>query len=449
MKGKLILLIMSIVLLTSCSKDKGEEELQAKVDFSYVVDIATKTVTFTDKSVAVENYNWFFAEGETSTEKSPKHTFKSEGTFKVVLTAKAIGSKEVLFKRETIVIGNANGHKPMAVVQDAEDIDFAGFKIKWTRTNPDTRAILNLQIATDADFVDILTTQRVDHFTENLEFKANDLDVSTQYWFRMQIKYTETSIEDVYYSAVKTATTKAMPAPSFTVTRKTDDNKESRDFAIVFNNISSQYFFSKSPTYDLKVSTSKTFEQGHDAIIASGKFYTYLKEPSTTFYIKYTATYGGVSKTFTAQESYTFKHIEYINNVTHTGDYSKMFKKNGKTMLEFGVKDGARSVIQISGFTGVGKYPLKYNTNYNKEAANTINTVDDSYAYYFDGTSPFKYYLSRQGVSLNVYRETATAYYCTIISTDDYNTLQFKQSKLEVRNGDYYQIHTPYFVVLK
>ena len=101
MKRKFILLLISIVFITSCSKDNAEKEVQPKVDFSYEIDLATKTVTFTNKSVAVEKYNWFFTKGETSTEQSPKHTFKSEGTFNVSLSVNLIGSTETLFKTET------------------------------------------------------------------------------------------------------------------------------------------------------------------------------------------------------------------------------------------------------------------------------------------------------------------------------------------------------------
>jgi PKD repeat protein len=253
MKGKLILLIMSIVLLTSCSKDNGEEELQAKVDFSYEIDLATKTVTFINKSVAVEKYNWFFTQGETSTEQSPKHTFKSEGTFNVSLSVKVIGSTETLFKTETIVIGDPNGHKPMAVVQDAEDIDFAGFTIKWTRINPDTRATLNLQISKDAKFENIITTQRVDSYTEKLEFKTTDLDVSTQYWFRMQITYRETTEDDIYYSAVKSATTTDMPKPSFTINNAIT-NGSFGWFEVIKKGVTSSHFYAEGIKHTLEVS---------------------------------------------------------------------------------------------------------------------------------------------------------------------------------------------------
>ncbi|MGB5988446.1 MAG: PKD domain-containing protein [Marinifilaceae bacterium] len=446
MKGKLILLIMSIVLLTSCSKDNGEEKLQAKVDFSYVIDLATKTVTFTNKSVAVGDYNWFFAEGETSREKSPKHTFKSEGTFKVLLTARDTDSPEVLFKKETIVIGDPNGHKPMAAVQEAEDIEFAGFKIKWTRTNPQTRATLKLQISDDANFEHIVKTQRIDNY-DNQELNANDLNVTTQYWFRIQITYRESTEDEIYYSEVKTATTTDMPSPSFTV--KNSTNGSFCWFEVIKNSISSKYIFSEHISRTFEISRSETFEAGYEAM-SPNVFNTYIKEPNTKYYIRYSAVYKGTTRTAEGSKLYSYKYIANLGNGNGlTGDHSRMFKKNGKTMLEFGVKDGARSIIQINGFTGVGKYPLKFNDNHFKEAANTINTVDDSYAYYFDGTSAFKYFLSRQGIYLNVYRETATAYYCTIISDDHYDSLQFRQSRLEVKNGNYYHLHTPYFVVMK
>ncbi|MGB5990249.1 MAG: hypothetical protein WBG43_10970, partial [Marinifilaceae bacterium] len=165
---------------------------------------------------------------------------------------------------------------------------------------------------------------------------------------------------------------------------------------------------------------------------------------------RYRAVYKGVTRIVKGSESYSYNYIASLGNSNGiSGNYSKKYVQNGKTMLEFGVEDGAKSVIQIKNFNGVGRYPLKSNTNHSKEEANTINTVDESYAYYLDGKSNFKYFLSREGVSLNVYRETADAYYCTIISEDDYDTLQFRQSRLDVKGGSYYSLISPYFVIMK
>lgn len=449
MREKLLLLLMSIAVFISCGKeDEALETKTPKVDFSYEIDLATKTVTLTNKSVAVENYNWFFSDGEKSSEESPKHTFKSEGTFEVTLSAKVVDSEEMKYKTEEIVVGDPNGHKPMAILQDAEGIDFAGFTIKWTRKNPQTRAILNLQISKDKNFETILKTERVDHITEKLEYKLTDLDINTQYWYRMQIKYTVASKEDIYYSEVKSTNTVNMPEPSFSI-NNAPSGGSSAWFEIVRNNIKCINLYSETIKYTLEVSRDEDFNST-DVIKINHLFDTYLKEPNTTFYIRYTAEYKGETRSVSGSEAYSFKYIASLGNSDGlSGNYTKKFIQNAKTMLEFGVEDGARAVIQIKNFNGVGKYPLKYNINHFKDEANSINTVDDSYAYYLDGKSAFKYYLSRKGISLNVYRETADAFYCTIISDDDYNTLQFRQSKLDVRNGDYYSLHSPYFVIMK
>lgn len=48
------------------------------------------TATFTNTSKNAQTYLWDFGDGNTSTEVSPKHTYASYGTYKIVLTAKNV-----------------------------------------------------------------------------------------------------------------------------------------------------------------------------------------------------------------------------------------------------------------------------------------------------------------------------------------------------------------------
>ncbi|MDA9018478.1 BspA family leucine-rich repeat surface protein, partial [Saprospiraceae bacterium] len=64
----------------------SEEEIDDPTsDFTFTVDAGV--VTFTNQSSNADTYNWDFGDGNTSTESDPIHTYTSEGTYNVTLTA--------------------------------------------------------------------------------------------------------------------------------------------------------------------------------------------------------------------------------------------------------------------------------------------------------------------------------------------------------------------------
>jgi PKD repeat protein len=64
----------------------SEEEIDDPAsDFTFTVDAGV--VTFTNQSSNADTYNWDFGDGNTSTDSDPIHTYTSEGTYNVTLTA--------------------------------------------------------------------------------------------------------------------------------------------------------------------------------------------------------------------------------------------------------------------------------------------------------------------------------------------------------------------------
>lgn len=447
MKERLIILLIFIVFLGGCEKSQGDKiflALDPKIDFTYEIDIPTKTVTYTNKSKNLKNYTWYFGDGDTSKEKSPKHIYKSEGTFQISLSATALKSTKIINKSEKIVIGDPEGQKPMVTISDYKDLDFAGFTIQWTRKNPHTPTILNLQIAKDELFKDIIREKKVGSYTENMNYKATDLDIKTKYWYRIQIKYRVAAKEEVYYSNTKTAITEDMPKPFAMIVPNPTSGSFSW-FEVNTRDVQTENNYSENISHKLQLSRDKDFAKGFEAKNTC-VFKKYFKEPRTKFYARYVATYKKNIRVFENSQEYIFNYIYSTGNGNGiSGEYTNKFTENNKTVLEFGEKKGAKIVIELKDFKGVGQYPLSYNSS----DAITINSNEDSYAYYLDGKSNFKYYLSKKGITLDVYRETNGSYFCKIVSEDNFKSMIFKQLIREVANYGRYTIYDPFFAVIK
>ncbi|WP_176214689.1 PKD domain-containing protein [Reichenbachiella faecimaris] len=75
----------AIMLFSSCGDDSEETTPAPTADFTVTID--GKTVAFTNTSADAESYSWDFNDGNTSSEESPSHTYESNGTYLVELTA--------------------------------------------------------------------------------------------------------------------------------------------------------------------------------------------------------------------------------------------------------------------------------------------------------------------------------------------------------------------------
>lgn len=70
--------------------------------------VSNATVTFINNSQFGDSYFWFFADGNTSTEQNPVHTFQENGTYYVVLTvANDCGEKQI-GKEVTVMISSVD-----------------------------------------------------------------------------------------------------------------------------------------------------------------------------------------------------------------------------------------------------------------------------------------------------------------------------------------------------
>lgn len=449
-KNYSIILITLSILLFACSKNNDKVIPDPKLDFTYKVDVSTKTVTFTNTSKGVEDYKWNFGDEKQSTEESPKHTYKTEGTFKLVLQAKSIKTQEIVYLAKDIVVGDPLGHQPSASIKEINNIDFAGADIEWENINSEKNGINRyLEISRNKEFTDLLSSEGVGSSTKS---KLNDLVPNTYYWVRLKTVFYELGNTEpiAKFSNVKTFQTTEMPSPAVEFQLKVDGASYNM-FKIIKHNFSSQHLFSKSIKYSLNV---YRLEDKAPAIRVNHLFDTFIKEPYTIFIAEYKAEYQGIVKTATSQGEIIGK--KFIANLANStgwdGTYTRKYIQNAKTMLEFGEsEDGKKVVFQLNGFKGeVGEmFELKRNTLYGIDGKNSINTVDDTYAYYMDGVSPYKYYLARQNQRLELYRISDKYYYFRTNSSDDFDMLNFRQDRDDVSNYGDFSVYQTYFVVPK
>jgi len=90
--NKIFILLLSIVIFSSCSKNKDIEAEPAEqnrpfVDFEIVPGDDAFTFDFKNNSKDYKKLEWRFGDDSLSTEVTPKHIFATAGTFEVNLTA--------------------------------------------------------------------------------------------------------------------------------------------------------------------------------------------------------------------------------------------------------------------------------------------------------------------------------------------------------------------------
>lgn len=85
---QLFIPIIAIIFVTSCSRPIAQFE-SAQTPYK-----AQSEITFSNKSENATSYLWDFGDGNTSTDKEPKHTYEQEGSYTVTLIAKDAKNKE-------------------------------------------------------------------------------------------------------------------------------------------------------------------------------------------------------------------------------------------------------------------------------------------------------------------------------------------------------------------
>ncbi|AWW31180.1 hypothetical protein DN752_14175 [Echinicola strongylocentroti] len=125
LKG-LAILVLSIILITSCKEDM---EL-AKPTAGFTTATNELVATFTNASENVASYSWNFGDGNTSTEENPSHTYEAAGIYTVVLTAKGANGKIIEANKDITIIENLKA-----------DYDFESEYLTVTFTNASENSV--------------------------------------------------------------------------------------------------------------------------------------------------------------------------------------------------------------------------------------------------------------------------------------------------------------------
>jgi len=351
MKRRILVLLISITTIVSCSKSKVEKEIsiKPKIDFTYEVDDNTKTVSFTNTSIGAEDYIWLFEDGKISNKESPIHVFETEGSFKVDLSAIIKDTKQKTHNEQIIIIGDESENKTKISFKKAENIDFAGFTIVYDIKSNSRLTALHIEVSKDINFSNIIINKEIDITTDKTKCTIDNLEPSTKYWYRISIKYKDDTEKDLYYSEQEEILTSYLPEPSIKLTVDKDDYSK---FNIYTNKIVLENCTEDIIKYNLKVSRSKEFKRGYYAIPykITEPLSIFNSDPKTKYFIQYTASYKNVTskieKTYGTIFAYYYTYIisQDINtNIIHKsknfyGDNIKTKKNNNKTIIEITVK---------------------------------------------------------------------------------------------------------------
>lgn len=72
----------TVTILTSCGSNVKTQISSEKKEVN-----VNEIVKFTNNTTGADTYDWDFGDGETSTDKSPTHSWSSAGTYKVKISA--------------------------------------------------------------------------------------------------------------------------------------------------------------------------------------------------------------------------------------------------------------------------------------------------------------------------------------------------------------------------
>lgn len=100
---KLALVIFTAATLVACKKTNPvpkQESIKPTAGFTFTLDLQDpKSISFQNTSKDAVSFSWDFADGKTSTEKDPKHTYAMEGTYKVTLiVSSSTNTKDTITK---------------------------------------------------------------------------------------------------------------------------------------------------------------------------------------------------------------------------------------------------------------------------------------------------------------------------------------------------------------
>lgn len=127
------------VVLTAMGEGGAEAEISREVTVMapapvayFTFDVFDLTGTFINTSQNATSYLWNFGDGNTSTEEHPTHTYRDEGTYKVLLTATGEDGTQMQSKKEVFVTKPLVYPRNILPAGDMEDASV------WNITTSDT-----------------------------------------------------------------------------------------------------------------------------------------------------------------------------------------------------------------------------------------------------------------------------------------------------------------------
>ncbi len=410
---KIVALMFVILFLSGCGgTGEGDDKHlpTAAFDISY---IAENTRKFENRSLDAESFSWDFGNGTTSNEKSPTITF-SEGSFNVTLTARNGFGEDTVSKVVLIKLIE----KSKVTLHNPENITPAGFDISWDVEKGDQAGISEffIQLSSDEEFKNVLEIPNQPDFGtgmvktyQHTNFSFQDLTPAKEYFTRIITKYTYAGEPSTLVSNVVSAKTSNMPDPAITI----EKNSESPLFFRLSSKISIEGTWSKTPEMTIEFFSDKEMTipfkvndgyNGETSKLEGNYNFSILKEPSTIVFLRATATFDDVksvsSSSFKTDESFMIVRSE--ENLLWSGDHSVKIPGPESTGFEIGNPTGEKIIFNVKDFKGLGIYPLSHSTDGN---------MPDNSAIYFDGKTEYPYYLYRDDIRLNCYRETEDAYF--------------------------------------
>lgn len=164
-----ILFLLSLMFVFSCDTDTDTDPpIAGDALFTYVSD--GYHVTFTNTSTVPGTYAWDFGDGESSTDKSPEHTYTAKGEYNVTLTVKDSQSKN----HDITTKINVNKSTPVKLDDDSFD-DWAGLSDAFT-IGDNAGSIKSFKVDYDGDYIYFYIKQETDFVAASIFDMLIDVD---------------------------------------------------------------------------------------------------------------------------------------------------------------------------------------------------------------------------------------------------------------------------------